>query len=91
MKKSAILFGINNYKNNPLKNAANDASALSKKLEELGFETKCFIDVDSATMSTELDKFQSRLTQSNVGLFFFAGHGIQCKGENFLATTILRS
>lgn len=87
MKKSAILFGINSYHVCPLKNAANDASALSEKLTELGFETKCFIDVDSATMERELVAFRADLEQSSVGLFFFAGHGIQCKGENFLATT----
>lgn len=40
MKKSAILFGINDYHDCPLKNAANDASALSEKLTGLGFETK---------------------------------------------------
>lgn len=87
MKKNAILFGINNYPSAPLKNAANDASALADKLEELGFETQCFLDIDTATMDKELHAFKSKLEQSNVGLFFFAGHGIQCKGENFLATT----
>lgn len=86
MKKSAILFGINDYHGSPLKNAANDARALSEKLIELGFEAKCFLDVDSETMNRELVAFKSDLAQSSVGLFFFAGHGIQCKGENFLAT-----
>lgn len=87
MKKSAILFGINNYHGIPLKNATNDASALSEKLTELGFDAKCFLDVDSETMARELVTFKADLEQSSVGLFFFAGHGIQCKGENFLATT----
>lgn len=86
MKKSAILFGVNEYHGSPLKNAVNDARALSKKLAELGFETKCFLDVDSETMNRELVAFKSDLAQSSVGLFFFAGHGIQCKGENYLAT-----
>lgn len=86
MKKSAILFGVNEYHGSPLKNAVNDARALSKKLAELGFETKCFLDVDSETMNRELVAFKSDLAQSSVALFFFAGHGIQCKGENYLAT-----
>ena len=37
-------------------------------------------------MDRSLLAFRSKLEQSSVGLFFFAGHGIQCKGENFLAT-----
>ena len=87
MKKSAILFGINEYKNGEkLRNAANDAYALAEKLNTLGFETKCFVDVDSETMHRELTSFKNDLEQSSVGLFFFAGHGIQCKGENYLAT-----
>lgn len=86
MKKCAILFGIDDYPQCKLKNAANDAMALSEKLEELGFETKCLINVDAATMARELALFKNILQSANVGLFFFAGHGIQCKGENFLAT-----
>ena len=87
MKKTAILFGINEYRDCPLKNAVNDADALANKLEQLGFEVKCFLDVDTATMERELVAFKDILTKSNVGLFLFSGHGIQCNGENFLATT----
>lgn len=86
MQKVAILFGINNYLQCSLKNATNDAVALSDKLRELGFATKCFLNVDAMTMDRELIAFKSDLEDASVGLFFFAGHGIQCKGENFLAT-----
>jgi hypothetical protein len=86
MKRSAILFGINSYPQSILKNAANDAQALSEKLQELGFDTKCIVDADASTMHRELVSFQDVLKKSNIGLFFFAGHGIQCKGENFLMT-----
>lgn len=87
MKKTALLFGINKYLDCPLKNAVNDAAALADKLKGLGFDVKCFLDIDTATMDRELVTFKDILSKSNVGLFFFAGHGIQCKGENFLATT----
>lgn len=86
MKKSAILFGINEYHDCPLRNAANDASALSEKLSQLGFDVECCLNVSRESMDRALLAFQSKLEQSSVGLFFFAGHGIQCKGENFLAT-----
>ncbi len=87
MNKSAILFGINDYHECPLQNAVNDASALSEKLGELGFDTECFVNISTEDMDRALRNFKVKLEQSSVGLFFFAGHGIQCKGENFLATT----
>ncbi|MGM9606328.1 MAG: caspase domain-containing protein [Oscillospiraceae bacterium] len=85
MKKSAILFGINEYHDCPLQNAVNDASALSEKLSELGFDAECFLNVTREDMDRALQTFRAKLEQSSVGLFFFAGHGIQCKGENYLA------
>lgn len=86
MKKSAILFGINEYHDCPLQNAVNDATALSEKLTQLGFDSECCLNVNLETMDRALRAFQVELDQSSVGLFFFAGHGIQCQGENFLAT-----
>lgn len=86
MKKVAILFGINDYQQCKLNNAVNDATALSTKLDELGFETRCILNPDFGTMRDSLINFKNLLSKSNVGLFFFAGHGIQCKGENFLTT-----
>ena len=86
MKKSAILFGINEYHDCPLQNAVNDATVLSEKLSQLGFDAECCLNVSRESMDRSLLAFRSKLEQSSVGLFFFAGHGIQCKGENFLAT-----
>ena len=86
MKKSAILFGINEYHDCPLQNAVNDATALSEKLTQLGFDAECCLNVSMEAMDRALQAFQVKLDQSSVGLFFFAGHGIQCQGENFLAT-----
>jgi uncharacterized caspase-like protein len=84
LKKSAILFGINQYYDNPLRNAANDALALAEKLKDLGFETKCFIDVETDTMDRELSSFKLDLEQSSVGLFFFQVMGYSVKVKIFL-------
>lgn len=86
MKKVAILFGIDDYPEGQLYNAVNDATALSRKLQELGFETRCIANSNTETMHRELVSFKAILENATTGLFFFAGHGIQCKGENFLAT-----
>ena len=86
MKKVALLFGIDDYPQNSLKNAANDASALSEKLTELGFESSCHLNVTRQEMNNQIIVFKEALLSADVGLFFFAGHGVQCKGENFLTS-----
>lgn len=86
MKKIAVLFGNNNYNTSPLDNAINDAKCLSEKLNNLNFETEAFYDIDIIEMEKCMRVFSDKLKQADVGLFFFAGHGIQLKGENFLAT-----
>lgn len=86
MKKVAVLFGIDDYPDNTLRNAANDATALSEKLVELGFECSCHLNVTRQQMDTQIIAFKEALSTADVGLFFFAGHGVQCKGENFLTS-----
>lgn len=68
-----------------LKNPTNDAEDIATRLEALGFsvikETDCtFKDMDRA-----LKKFKKSLEGNDIGLFFFAGHGMQIEGENYLA------
>ncbi|MCL2592034.1 MAG: caspase family protein [Defluviitaleaceae bacterium] len=85
MKKVALLFGVDDYPQNKLKNAVNDVVGLSEKLIKLGFDVKTCLNPKVETMSRELSSFKLNLDDANVALFFFAGHGVQCKGENFLA------
>lgn len=85
MDKVALLIGNNLYPGqNQLKNAVNDAVDLGKKLESLGF--LCFVhaDVTKAEMDNAVIDFKPFLSKASTGLFFFAGHGVQCKNENFL-------
>ena len=86
MKKIAVLFGNNDYLSNPLINAVNDARCLSEKLTELNFSTYPFYNLNIIDMDKSMADFADNLKEADVGLFFFAGHGIQVKGENFLAT-----
>ncbi len=88
MKKIAILFGNNEYQleKNKLKNAVNDARSLEKELKLLGFDCECYTDTKSNEMVKGISRFKELLDDYDVALFFFAGHGVQLKGENYLAS-----
>ena len=89
MKKVAILFGNDKYdfSNAQLQCAVNDAEALQEKLDALSFETKSILNSDMKTMAMEIANFETTLPNYDVGLFFFAGHGFQFDGLNYLAAT----
>lgn len=84
MKKAALLIGNNAYPDATLKNAVNDALRLGEKLQKLNFECIVRTDTANAEMETALKEFSDALKIAEVGLFFFAGHGMQISGKNYL-------
>ncbi len=82
----ALIIGNQNYKNLPkLKNPANDATDISTQLEILGFNVDKLLDADHQQMKNAIRQFSNKLTNKNtVGLFYFAGHGVQVKNRNYL-------
>ncbi len=83
----ALVIGNSAYAVAPLANPANDARLMAATLRNLGFEVMERIDADQKTMKYAIIEFGERLDQAGsdaVGLFFYAGHGLQVKGENFL-------
>ena len=84
MKQLALLIGNGAYPESPLANPANDAHALAAKLTELGFDTYHETDAGVKLMDVRLGEFGAKLTGYEVGLFFFAGHGMQIDGMNYL-------
>ncbi|UPQ40655.1 caspase family protein [Providencia rettgeri] len=85
---SALIVGIAAYSNGaPLKNSVNDAEDIARALENLGFNIIKLTDVTSEDIDRGLEEFKDKLNNSDVGLFYFAGHGMQIKGENYLNTT----
>lgn len=68
-----------------LKNPVNDAQDVAGKLETCGFTVIRETDSRHVDMDRVLKRFQKVLKDSDVGLFFFAGHGMQIDGENYLA------
>ncbi len=87
MKRSmaALVIGNGNYPDgHSLHNPTNDAADLSAKLKGYGFTVIEAIDCKVAAMDKALKAFRKLLTTHEVGLFFFAGHGIQIEGGNYL-------
>ncbi|PTD95746.1 caspase family protein [Pseudothauera lacus] len=84
-KLTALVVGISNYPNGgALKNPAHDAEDISKALLDLGFSVISQIDCTVEDIDRALESFKDNLNSNEVGLFYFAGHGMQIKGENYL-------
>lgn len=84
-KRVALVIGNGAYKNTiELPNAPNDARAIAGKLRQLGFTVVEGVDLTQAGMTDKLKEFSRTLANADVGLFFYAGHGLQVAGENYL-------
>jgi formylglycine-generating enzyme required for sulfatase activity len=80
----ALIIGNSSYKAAPLTNPANDAADLAHALERKGFTVLVRENVSERGLKEAVDAFSKHLRKGGVGLFFFAGHGIQLKEQNFL-------
>lgn len=81
----ALVVGNSAYRAVPaLPNPTNDANAVAAALERLGFDVLTGIDLDQQAMRRLVRDFGSRLNGAEVALFFYAGHGIQVAGRNYL-------
>jgi uncharacterized caspase-like protein len=83
-KRVALVICNGAYKIEPLTNPANDAHDMATVLRELGFEVTFMANVNKATTEKAIQKFQHKLREDDVGLFYYSGHGIQYKGENYI-------
>jgi len=84
-KRVALIIGNAAYRHaSTLANPNNDATDIGAALKSLGFEIVEGIDLDKAGMERTLREFSRRLEGAEVGLFFYAGHGLQVKGTNYL-------
>jgi len=85
--RTALVIGNNNY-DSPrllkLKNPVNDAMAMKSKLKILGFKVIYGENLSVRDMDKKLRKFSAELRKGGVGLFFFAGHGLELMGKNYL-------
>jgi hypothetical protein len=87
-KRVALLVGNNAYQNVPvLRTAINDAHALAEALRKLNFSVIVAEDQSRGAMSESLLAFDKAIEPGDTALFFFAGHGFEIHGENFLVPT----
>jgi uncharacterized caspase-like protein len=81
----ALVIGNSAYKQSPLANAVADARLMDAVLRESGFEVMRAENATLREMRRLVRDFGERLQRSKgVGLFYFAGHGVQVRGENYL-------
>lgn len=80
----ALVIGNGAYKDSPLANPANDAADIAKALSQFGFKVILKRNVGTSDMRRSIREFGAELRRAQVGLFYFAGHGVQLKGENYL-------
>jgi uncharacterized caspase-like protein len=84
-KRVALVIGNSAYNGAPLKNPVNDARAMAKALRDVGFEVVHLENASQTVMEDAIRSFGRRLAQTHgVGLFYFAGHGVQSDGRNYL-------
>jgi hypothetical protein len=81
----ALVIGNAKYKHTPpLANPTNDAADFAAELRKLGFAVIEKVDLDKASMDRAIRDFAEKLSGAKVGLFFYAGHGLQVGGQNYL-------
>ncbi|MHA7776172.1 NADase-type glycan-binding domain-containing protein [Roseibium sp. M-1] len=83
--KVALVIGNGAYRAMPaLRNPANDANLIAAKLDDLGFDIVRIIDGDRRDFWDGLTDFGRRAQNADVALVFYAGHGVQVNGSNWL-------
>ena len=84
--KEALIIGNGAYQYAvPLKNPVNDALDIAKTVKKLGFKTRLLTDASKQDIEQAIEEFIAKLKENKgVGLFYYAGHGSQLEGDNYL-------
>ena len=83
-QKVALVVGNNSYKEYPLKNAGNDAQLMTTTLQKLGFTVQQALNKSKADLEKDLATFNHNYRNADIRFFYYAGHGIQFDGDNYL-------
>src|SRR5215470_6174190 len=87
-RRVALVVGNAQYAHTPaLPNPRNDARDIADALRRVGFEVKLGYDLDQTRFARIIDDFARALDGADVGLFFYAGHGLQINEKNYLVST----
>jgi PQQ-dependent catabolism-associated CXXCW motif protein len=83
-QRVALVIGNSSYVVGPLKNPVNDAEDMAKLLPTLGFRVTLLRNATHQQMVEAINAFGHELKNGGVGLFYYAGHGVQSRGRNYL-------
>ena len=84
-ERVALVIGMAKYETVvPLDNTVNDAIAISRTLEGIGFDVRMLTDVSSEELRRAVDDFAFKSETADLALIYFAGHGVEVQGQNFL-------
>ncbi len=87
-KRLALVIGNSNYGGGMfLKNPVNDANLIAQTLQNLGFKVIKRIDANKQSIEQAVREFSKLLPDYNIALFYYAGHGMQVEGINYLIPT----
>jgi uncharacterized caspase-like protein len=87
-RRVALVVGNAQYAHTPaLPNPRNDAQDIADTLKKVGFEVTLGYDLDQTRFARIIDEFARALEGADVGLFFYAGHGLQINEKNYLVST----
>jgi uncharacterized caspase-like protein len=84
-KRVALVIGNAAYQSTPaLTNPRNDATDMAAALKKLGFQVVEGFDLDKSSFERKVRDFADTMAGAEVGVFFYAGHGLQVAGHNYL-------
>ena len=83
-RRVALVIGNATYKVNPLKNPVNDSTDMARSLRSVGFDVIEANNTTLAQMREATRRFADKLGNSDVGLVYYSGHGVEVKGKNYL-------
>lgn len=83
-QRIALVIGNSQYTSSPLKNPVNDATDVAATLKSLGFNVILKTNATKREMGSAVEEFGKQLKGRDVGLFYYAGHGVQLSGANYL-------
>jgi len=87
-QRVALVIGNSDYKLGPLLNPVNDARAMADALQNTGFEVMKYENVSTMVdLKIAIREFGEKIQNGGVGLFYYAGHGMQVSGKNYLIPT----
>ncbi|MFL5298293.1 MAG: caspase domain-containing protein [Phenylobacterium sp.] len=86
-RRVALSVGVQDYARlNKLTRSAADAEAIARSLEAMGYSARSVVDPDRDKLQAAIETFVASIRPESSAIFFFAGHGFQVGGANYLAT-----